>query len=150
MGSAFALLLSVGGFIKRIPLKVWGVLAGTLLVVLCAVWIEGKVSDHQEYVSGLESDNRELVAVRDRLNDRVRELGQINTRNQLAYDEKLRQVSEARRIADEEAQQALARAEYYRSVRNAATSTPEADRLPVDPVILDTIDRLWDDPAESD
>lgn len=150
MGSVIAFFLGIGGFLKRVPLKVWGVLAGTVVLLLCVAWIEDKITDHLEYVDGLKTENSELIAVRDRLNDRVRELGSINLRNQLAYDEKLRQVSEARRIADEEAQQALARAEYYRSVRNAATSTPEADRLPVDPVILDTIDRLWDDPAESD
>lgn len=138
-------LFDFGKSLTKISWKVWAVLATIIFFVITIWWVENKVSDHQKYVAGLEKSNQELTQVRDRLNSRVKELGSINTQNRLVYNQKLQQAQEARRIADEEAQQALARAEYYRSIRNAATNTPEADRRPVDPVILDTIDRLWDD-----
>lgn len=147
MGSVIAFFLGVGNFIKNIPLKVWGVIAGVIVLILCVVWVEDKITDHQEYVSGLEQSNRDLTGVRDRLNARVNELSGINASNKATYDTSLQQAQEARRIAEVERSQALARADYYRSIRNAATNTPEAERLPVDPVILDTIDSLWDDSA---
>jgi len=140
-------LISVGvktlGFLKGISWKVWVALI-LVIALLFAGWrIQSAVQNHFEYVHRIEGEKKDLEGLRDRLNTRITELSDINTRNQAIYDESLRQAEQARRIADEERQKAETRAERYRSIRDAANATPEADRQPVSPVVRDTVDRLW-------
>ena len=143
MASVIAFFAGVGQFLKNIPIRVWLIIAGVILLILAVGWTEHQVRSHVEYVRGIEQSNTDLKAEKERLDKEVIRLGNINTANKKTYDESLQQVREARRIAEEERTQALARADFYRRARDAANATPEAERLPVDPVIRDTIDSLW-------
>ena len=143
MASVIAFFVGVGQFLKNIPIRVWLIIAGVILLILAVGWTEHQVRSHVEYVRGIEQSNTDLQAEKERLGNEVIRLGNVNTENKKTYDESLQQVREARRIAEEERTQALARADFYRRARDAANATPEAERLPVDPVIVNTIDSLW-------
>ncbi|USN16782.1 hypothetical protein STRZYGA_00610 [Brevundimonas phage vB_BpoS-Strzyga] len=147
MASVIAFFLGVGKFLKGIPLRAWLFAAAVILLILAVGWTEHQVRSHVEYVRSIEKSNTDLQAEKVRLGNEVIRLGNVNTANKKTYDESLQQVREARRIAEEERAQAQSRADFYRRARDAANATPQDDRLPVDPVILDTIDRLWDDTA---
>lgn len=135
--------MGVLGSLKKISWKVWVAMI-LVIALLFAGWrIQHSVQEHFEYVHRIEGEKKNLEGLRDRLNNRITELSGVNTRNKAIYDESLRQAEQARRIADEERQKAETRAERYRSIRDAANATPEADRQPVSPVVRDTVDRLW-------
>lgn len=142
--SALAVWAGVKSVIEKIPFKFIAIMASVVLLLVCVIWIEKRVGDHFERVRGLETAKAELTAERNRLRDDLREAGQINTANQAAHKAELAQITAARAIAEDERRLAQSRADFYRRAYDAANATPEAERLPVDPVIRDTVDRLWD------
>lgn len=147
MGSIIAFFLGVGQFFKAIPMKVWiaVILAAAILFL---VWrMVDTISDHFEYVEGLEKSKTELTTERDNLKQTVSTLEAVNRQNKEVYDKDLRQRENARRIADEARADAERRAQRYRSIIDELNDIPQEDRQSIDPVIRGVIDRLWD-PAE--
>lgn len=136
-------LLKVGGFFKWLSLKTY-LIMGAVILALLLVWkLMDALQDHAQYVRSLETENQAYKEANERLNGRVNELASINSSNKATYEETLRQAQEARRIAEEERLAAEQRANHYRSIRDAAKSSPAEDRRSVSPVVRDTVDRLW-------
>lgn len=133
--------------LKRVPAKVW-VIGALTLILLAGTWYAShRIKSHFDYISDLESSNTELTQERNRLREGLDLAKKINNDNQAAYDTSVRQLQNARRIADEARLAAEKRADRYRSLYNDLQDVPPEDRQSVDPVIRGVIDRLFPDDA---
>lgn len=135
--------LIISAFFKKVSLKTWIILGVVIFALIIAWRVDSSVSAYFKYVHSLEQKTKDLTDQNTRLNDRVNQLAVINDQNQKIYQEELRQADAARQVADQERQASDARANHYRSIRDAISSTPAADRHAVSPVVQSTVDRLW-------
>lgn len=103
------------------------------------------------YFDGISQTRTDLANAQREARDltgRMIVLGNTLDENRRTFDLEREQLAAARRVAEQERDAAVARADHYRSIRDAALSSPPEDRSPVSPVVADTIGRLWpEDPA---
>lgn len=141
-------LISLGGnvlsFFRSISLKAWLIIVAVVIVLIILWKAESAVSDHFKYVHGLEKTDKDLTDQNTRLNTRVNDLADTNTKNQAIYKESVRQSDAARQVADNERIAAEARATKYGKIKDVIQATPVEDRHPVSSVVQSTIDQLYD------
>lgn len=104
-----------------------------------------KIDQHFDGIRATETQLSVAESEAKRLNDRVSALDVTIRQNAKAYEASKQQLESARRVAEQERDAARVRAAHYERIRDAAIESPAEDRLPVSPVVADTIDRLWPD-----
>jgi len=129
--------------VSSIPPQVWLIICIVIAVLVIGWRVEGAIKMHYAYVHELEKAKADLTDQNKRLNDRVNQEADINKKNKATYDEQLRQKDASLQIANRERADAEKRAALYKDARNAANSTPQADRHPVSPVVQSTVEKLW-------
>ena len=134
------------GFLKKHRQVVaYGLLAVAILAAFG--FVAHRIDRHFDSIRATESQLSVAQSEAQRLNDRVSALDVTLKANLRTHDAERQQLETARKVAEQERDAARARAARYERIRNAATESPPEDRLPVSPVVRDTIDRLWPDHA---
>jgi hypothetical protein len=105
------------------------------------------VDDYLDRNRQTEADLNAALDAAGELRGQVDSLGRAIDINRKAYEAERAQIEAARLIAEQERDAALARVAAYERIRDAARDAPPSDYGPVDPVVRDTVDRLWPDPA---
>lgn len=102
------------------------------------------VRDHFKHIADLEQQNEKLKTDLTRTEGQRDQAIEINRQNQETAKTTQEIQANNQAIASAERAAATARTQTYKEIRDAINSTPpSATAQPVDPVITNTLDRLW-------
>lgn len=133
-------LFSVAGF-SISPRTILKALLGIGIAVVIYLAYD-KVRDHFQHIKDLESANAQLTQDKSKLDGQVKDLKRINQQNAQTTKTTQEQQTAATNIGNKDAAAASTRATKTQEIRNAIDRTAPTS-TPVDPVITDTLDRLW-------
>lgn len=131
------------GFGKRIPVKEGLILAAVLVVLILLWWAVGVSHKQLQHVRDVEASNAQLLKANKEWSQSYAQVVATNQSNERALISERQATTKVREIANSEITLANNRATHYRDIRDAALRSKPSN-CPVDPVVLDTVGRLWD------
>lgn len=133
-------LFSVMGF-SISPKTILKVLLAILVAVL--LWLAySKVRDHFQHITDLENQNKSLTDDKTKLQGQLETVKQINKDNATTTKTAGEQQAATTGIANVEQTQSTTRATKTKEISDAIDHTPPT-ATPVDPVITNALDSLW-------
>lgn len=119
-------------------LKNWWKIGLAVIVATALSVIALKVHGYLKHVSDVEAQNKSLITDNATLTAQKADLVKLNAANEAIYASELAQQQADHEIASNEDAATLARAQTYKEINNAISTSPKST-VPVDPVIRNTI-----------
>lgn len=133
----------IGTFLKGVSFKAWLIILGCIVTIV-AIWvIELKVDKYFKHVREIEAHNAELDKANRGWQASYNQAIVTNAENQHLLNSERQTTVKVRDIANSEITLANTRTAHYKDIRDAALRTKVTTDCPIDPVILNTVDRLW-------
>jgi Tfp pilus assembly protein PilN len=138
--------------VKRGLSKAWtmGIQAIVIITLLAVAYLAySKVQGHFQHIRDLEAANAQLQTDKGKLQAQVDQVVETNQNNQAVHQTTTEIVEHSQAIATQERADTQTRTAKLEDIRREIHQTPPTAQ-PVAPVVLRTIDRLWDDePGEA-
>lgn len=125
-----------------LPLKAMIGLGVSLLFLAIITTVGLKVKGHFDHIAKVEAQNESLKENFDKMSGAFNKMKAANETNRKAWEFRVSLQGDMSRIGNEESVLEGNRNNYYRKIRDAALRS-KTSSCPVDPVIIDTVNRLW-------
>lgn len=135
--------------VKRGLSKAWtmGIQAIVIIALLAVAYLAySKVQGHFQHIRDLEAANAQLLTDKGKLQAQVDQVVETNKSNQAVHQTSDEIVEHSQAIATEERASTETRTQKMKEIRRDIDATPPSAQ-PVDPVVLRTLDSLWDEPG---